>query len=57
VIDEMKHVKPEESEDYHNFNQVVRDLEKFAKNVDHAIEKVVKADENWFFGFFAKLFK
>jgi DNA-binding transcriptional regulator GbsR (MarR family) len=57
VIDEMKHVRPEESEDYQNFSQVVRDLEKFAKNVDHAIEKVVKADENWFFGFFAKLFK
>lgn len=57
AIAELQHVRPERSADYENFQTIVKDVEKFAKNVNAALEKVVKADESWFFGFFAKLFK
>lgn len=57
AISELKHVSPERSEDYQNFQSVVKDVEYFARHIDAVLEKVVKADERWFFGFLAKLFK
>ncbi|MDW8467210.1 MAG: helix-turn-helix domain-containing protein [Chloroherpetonaceae bacterium] len=39
VIAELKQVSPERSDDYDNFRTIVRDVERFAKNIDAALEK------------------
>lgn len=57
ALAELKHISPERSADYENFRTVVRDVERIAKNVDVALDKLTRSDEHWFFDFFAKWFK
>ncbi|MFN8358002.1 MAG: helix-turn-helix domain-containing protein [Spirosomataceae bacterium] len=39
------------------FAETVQNLKKFAQNADKTLDTVIKAEENWFWGNFFKLFK
>jgi DNA-binding transcriptional regulator GbsR (MarR family) len=43
--------------DVQQFNTIVSDIHKLAKQADGTMEKVIKADSHWFFGAMLKLFK
>jgi DNA-binding transcriptional regulator GbsR (MarR family) len=47
----------ERSAEAKQFTATIKGIHKFAQNVDGVLNKMVKADENWFFGFFTKLLK
>jgi hypothetical protein len=39
------------------FNNMVNDIHKLAKQADGTLNQVIKADEHWFFGTLMKIFK
>ncbi|PJB15204.1 MAG: transcriptional regulator, partial [Flavobacteriales bacterium CG_4_9_14_3_um_filter_32_8] len=39
------------------FLERLNSIEKFAKQADTTLDKLLKAEENWFWGTFAKLMK
>lgn len=43
--------------DVNEFKEITADIEKFAHKVDGAFDKMVRADEHWFFGPFMKLMR
>ena len=50
---ESKSTRPESKE----FLERLNSIEKFAKQADTTLDKLLKAEENWFWGTFAKLMK
>jgi DNA-binding transcriptional regulator GbsR (MarR family) len=58
VLAELSQVKGDTKDpDYKTFNKSVTDINKLAKNVDKALENMIKADESWFWGSILKIFK
>lgn len=58
LLDEFKSVKGDgENEDVAEFRKMVGNLSEFTQNADKAVEKLVKAEEKWFFGTLLRLFK
>jgi DNA-binding transcriptional regulator GbsR (MarR family) len=58
VLAELSQVKGDSKDsDYKTFNKSVTDINKLAKNVDKALENMIKADESWFWGSILKIFK
>lgn len=58
LLDEFKNVKSDEdTEDVEEFKRMVGSLTDFTENADKAVEKLVKAEEKWFFGTLLRLFK
>ena len=45
------------SKEHKAFTEAVGNIQGFAKNADGMIDKLIKADENWFLGSVMKLFK
>ncbi|HZY36097.1 MAG TPA: MarR family transcriptional regulator [Mucilaginibacter sp.] len=58
ILDELSKVKGDiKDPEYKTFNKSVTDINKLAKNVDKTLEKMIKADESWFWGSILKIFK
>jgi hypothetical protein len=39
------------------FTSMIKDIQKFAGQADKTLDTIIKAEENWFWGSFMKLFK
>ncbi len=50
-------VGSDNEEEVKEFNQMTKSIGKFAAKTDGMLNKLLKADKNWFFGSFLKLFK
>ncbi len=46
-----------EDPNFQAFSRSIQGIQKFASNADNTLEKIIKADENWFFNTFLKFFK
>lgn len=58
LLDEFQSVKGDtKDEDVAEFKKMVGNLSDFTQNADKAVEKLVKAEEKWFFGTLLRLFK
>ena len=58
LLDDFKSVAADsEEEEVKEFKKMVNSLSDFTQNADKAIEKLVKAEEKWFFGTLLRLFK
>lgn len=58
VLREVKDIEGEKGDaEVEEFQHVTEDIEKFAVKVNDAFERMVKADEHWFFGPFMKLMR
>ena len=58
LLDEFKSVKADfKKEEAAEFKKIVSNLSEFTQNADKAVEKLVKAEEKWFFGTLLRLFK
>lgn len=58
LLDDFKTVTGEQDdEEVQEFQEMVTKLSDFTQNADKAIEKLVKAEEKWFFGTLLRLFK
>ncbi|MGB0429218.1 MAG: GbsR/MarR family transcriptional regulator [Bacteroidia bacterium] len=60
LLDDFKGVDGDDTaskEDVEEFKTMVSNLSDFTQNADKAIEKLVKAEEKWFFGTLLRLFK
>ena len=58
ILDELSKVKGDPKDPaFKTFNKSVTDINKLAKNVDKTLEKMIKADESWFWGSILKIFK
>jgi len=58
LLDEFQSVKGDtKDEDVAEFKKMVGSLSDFTQNADKAVEKLVKAEEKWFFGTLLRLFK
>ena len=58
LLDDFKSVAAEsEEEDVKEVKKRVNSLSEFTQNADKAVEKLVKAEEKWFFGTLLRLFK
>ncbi len=56
ILGQVKEVE-ETHEEAEEFTAMIGTLEKFSTKADKALERMVKADEHWFFGTFTKLLK
>lgn len=58
VLNELKELKGDKKDPaYATFNKSITDINKLANNVDKALENMIRAEENWFFGSILKMFK
>ncbi|MCE2973310.1 MAG: MarR family transcriptional regulator [Sediminibacterium sp.] len=58
ILDELTKVKGDSKDPkFRTFSKSVTDINKLAKNVDKALDTMLKAEENWFWGSIFKLFK
>ena len=58
ILDELSKVKGDIKDPaFKTFNKSVTDINNLAKNVDKTLEKMIKADESWFWGSILKIFK
>lgn len=58
VLEEVKDVEKDKSNaEITEFKKVTGDIEKFAVKVDNTFDKMIRADEHWFFGPFMKLMR
>lgn len=58
VLDELSKVKGDAKDpEFKTFNKSVTDINNLAKNVDKALETMIKADGNWFWKSILKIFK
>lgn len=58
LLDDFVHIDNKgSSEEIKEFQKVVSNLSDFTQNADKAVEKLVKAEEKWFFGTLLRLFK
>jgi len=58
ILDELSMVQGDSNNpDFITFNKTVTDINKLAKNVDKALDTMLKAEESWFWGSIFKIFK
>ena len=58
LLHEIKDIDlSDKSDETKHFQKMVNEVAKLATNVDRLIEGIFKAEENWFWGSFIKLFK
>lgn len=58
ALDELAKVKGDEKDPgFATFSKSVNDINKLAKNVDRTLVTMLKAEENWFWSAFMKIFK
>ena len=58
ILDELSRVQGDSNNaDFITFNKTVTDINKLAKNVDKALDTMLKAEESWFWGSIFKIFK
>src|SRR6202012_3867875 len=58
ILDEISKVKGDPKDpEFKTFNKSVTDINKLAKNVDKTLDRMIKADESWFWGSILKVFK
>ena len=57
VLNEVSSIKLEGSEEAKEFTKMTSELAKFSSKIDDMLELTIKAEENWFFKSFLKLFK
>ncbi len=54
ILDEISSVEPDD-EKSEEFVKVIRDIKLFSNKADSTLDKLVKADSNWFMGTFLKM--
>ncbi len=57
MLSQVKDIKVEKNKTEAEFKKVTNDLYDFAKKTDGMLDTFVKAEQNWFFSRFLKLFK
>lgn len=58
LLHEMREIPVDKSkEEEKTFVETIKNIEKFAQQVNKAMDKMIRADEHWFIGSFLKLFK
>jgi hypothetical protein len=58
VLNEVSKLEGDKKDkDVKAFSDVIHDIKKLANNADKTVDTLIKADENWFFSSFIKLFK
>ena len=57
VLDQMKDVEGEDSEELKEFKKITKDLNRFANQTDGMLDKFIRSDEHWFLGTLLKLVK
>ena len=58
ILDELSAIEGDQNDPhYATFNKMVTDINQFSKNVDKALDTMLKADENWFFNLILKFMK
>lgn len=59
LLDEISEVKAsaEPSAEEKAFTEMVKEISKFAHDADKTMDKMIKADEHWFFGTFMRLIR
>jgi DNA-binding transcriptional regulator GbsR (MarR family) len=58
VLNEVSKLEGDKKDkDVKAFTDVIHDIKKLANNADKTVDTLIKADENWFFSSFIKLFK
>ncbi|MES2734341.1 MAG: MarR family transcriptional regulator [Bacteroidota bacterium] len=58
VLNEVSRVEGDtESKEMKAFNEAIQGIHNFASKADGTLDKLIKADENWFFNAFIKLMK
>lgn len=58
VLNQLQNVEGDVNEkDHKAFTETVSNIQKFANNADSTIDKLIKADENWFLSSFMKLIR
>ncbi|HYG40023.1 MAG TPA: transcriptional regulator [Cytophagales bacterium] len=58
VLNQLQNVEGDVNEkDHKAFTETISNIQKFANNADSTIDKLIKADENWFLSSFMKLIR
>ncbi len=58
LLNELSEVKGDDKDkSYKTFRSSIKDINKFAKNVNKTLETMLKAEESWFWGSIFKVFK
>lgn len=58
ILDELSDVEGDNQDlDFKTFKKSIGDINQLAKNVDRALETMIKSEENWFWGSILKIFR